>query len=89
MVSESADWHFVEGAAGPDEGEGGGEAEGENAAAEEDWVGFALEEEVLGGTGGEEGEDIGDGNLEEHYVHNLSVFESANAQALENAIGIP
>ena len=52
-------------------------------------MGLALEEELLRGAGGEEGEDVGDGDLEEHHVDDLAVSKATDAHALENTIGIP
>jgi len=52
-------------------------------------VRFALEKELMGSPGGEEGKNIGDGNLQEDDVHDLTVRQSANAHLLEEVTFLP
>jgi len=89
VVPDAAHGYIIEDGARPHKGQGGGEGEGEAAAAKEDGVGAAQEEELLGGTGGEERHNIRDGDLEENHVHDLPVLEPSDAEVAENSGGVP
>jgi len=52
-------------------------------------VWLALEEELVGGSGGEEGENIRDGDLQEDDVYNLSICQTSDSPVLEDVVGFP
>jgi len=89
MVAKTTDRDIIEGAAWPHEGEGSRETEGKGSAAKEDGMGLPLEEELMGSTGGEQGEDVRDCNLQEDDIDYLPVLQPVNAPALEEAVGVP
>lgn len=52
-------------------------------------MGLALEEEQVRRAGGEEGEDIRNGNFQEDHVHDLAILQPSYPQPSEDAMGVP
>jgi len=88
LVGKSLDWNIVKGGFGPEQSQSGWGHEGNGGADEQDCVWLSHEEELMSSSGWEQGENIRNGNLQEHDTGNLTIVQSTNSPLLEQTLSV-